>query len=100
MRVVGLPERQGLAGLLSPPDRHPFVARPHRTLIALSVPVLISLIAEPITGLVDTAFVARLGAGPLAALGVGTVLLSSTLWVFNFLGVGTQTEVAHAFGAS
>jgi MATE family multidrug resistance protein len=82
-----------------PPDRHPFVARPHHTLIALSVPVLISLVAEPITGLVDTAFVARLGAGPLAALGVGTVLLSSTLWVFNFLGVGTQTEVAHAFGA-
>jgi len=82
-----------------PPDRHPFVARPHHTLIALSLPVLISLVAEPITGLVDTAFVARLGAGPLAALGVGTVLLSSTLWVFNFLGVGTQTEVAHAFGA-
>jgi len=63
------------------------------------VPVLISLVAEPITGLIDTAFVAQLGAVPLAALGVGTVLLSSTLWVFNFLGVGTQTEVAHAFGS-
>jgi MATE family multidrug resistance protein len=31
---------------------------------------------------------------------VGTVLLSSTLWIFNFLGVGTQTEVAQALGAA
>ena len=47
---------------------HPFVQRPHRTLLALSVPVLFSLIAEPLTGIVDTAFVARLGAVPLALL--------------------------------
>jgi MATE family multidrug resistance protein len=82
-----------------PPERHPFERHPHRTLVRLSIPVMLSLVAEPLTGLVDTAFVARLGAAPLAALGVGTVLLSSTLWIFNFLGVGTQTEVAHALGA-
>jgi len=34
----------------------------------------------------------------LAALGVGTMLLSGIFWVFNFLGVGTQTEVAQALG--
>lgn len=76
-----------------------FERAPHRTLVTLSLPVMLSLVAEPLTGLVDTAFVARLGSAPLAALGVGTVLLSSTLWIFNFLGVGTQTEVAHALGA-
>jgi MATE family multidrug resistance protein len=59
---------------------------------------MISLIAEPLTGLVDTAFIARLGAVPLAALGVGTMLLSSVFWVFNFLGIGTQTEVAQGLG--
>jgi len=68
-------------------------------MVALSLPVVGSLIAEPITGLVDTAFVARLGATPLAALGVGTVVFSSALWAFNFLGIGTQTEVAQALGA-
>jgi MATE family multidrug resistance protein len=78
---------------------HPFVLRPHRTLVGLSLPVLLSFIAEPLTGLADTAFVARLGAAPLAALGVGTVLLSSVFWIFNFLGIGTQTEVARAEGA-
>ncbi len=81
------------------PERHPFVRRPNHTLVSLSVPVLISLVAEPLTGLVDTAFVARLGSPALAGLGVGVALLSSALWVFNFLGVGTQTEVAHALGA-
>ena len=61
--------------------------------MGLSFPVMLSLIAEPLTGAVDTAFLARLGAAPVAALGVATSLLSSLFWVFNFLGVGTQTEV-------
>lgn len=76
-----------------------FVQRPHRTLVFLSIPVLFSLIAEPLTGLVDTAFIARLGAEPLAALGVGTITLSSVFWIFNFLGIGTQTEVAQVAGS-
>lgn len=79
-------------------DEHPFVLRPNRTLLALSLPVLFSLIAEPVTGLVDTAFVARLGAVPLAALGVGASALSSVFWIFAFLGIATQTEVAQTYG--
>lgn len=81
------------------PESHAFLEKPNRTLIVLSIPVLFSLIAEPITGLVDTAFIASLGSVPLAALGVGTVALSSIFWVFNFLGIGAQTEVAHSLGA-
>ncbi len=81
------------------PETHPFLRAPNRTILTLSLPVLISLIAEPLTGLVDTAFVARLGAESLAALGVGTAALSSIFWIFNFLGVGSQTEVAQALGA-
>jgi MATE family multidrug resistance protein len=77
---------------------HPFKTRPHWTLLALSVPVLVSMIAEPLTALVDTAFISSLGVNPLAALGVGTTALSSLFWIFNFLGVGTQTEVAQVFG--
>jgi len=77
---------------------HPFTSRPHRTLLGLSIPVLISLTAEPITALVDTAFISSLGVIPLAALGVGTTALSSLFWMFNFLGIGTQTEVAQIYG--
>ncbi len=47
---------------------HPFQRAPHATLVRLALPVLISLAAEPVTGAVDTAFVARLGAPSLAAL--------------------------------
>lgn len=79
-------------------QRHPYLRRPNRTILALSLPILLSLIAEPVTALVDTAFVARLGAIPLAALGVGAGALSSVLWIFSFLGIATQTEVARAFG--
>ena len=81
-----------------PPWQHPFVASPHKTLWKLSLPVLLSLVAEPLTGVVDTAFIARLGADSLAALGVSTITLSSLFWIFNFLGIGTQTEVAQALG--
>ena len=79
---------------------HPFAERPNRTLIGLALPVLFSLVAEPFTGLADTAFVARLpGSAPVAALGIGTVAFSSIFWIFNFLGIGTQTEVAQAEGS-
>ena len=64
----------------------------------MSFLVLLSLVAEPLTGLADTVFVARLGAESLAALGAGTVALSSVFWVFNFLGIATQTEVAQEYG--
>ena len=77
---------------------HPFKENPHRTLITLSTPVLISMTAEPLTALIDTAFIASLGAIPLAALGVGTTVLSSLFWAFNFLSIGAQTEVAQADG--
>jgi MATE family multidrug resistance protein len=78
---------------------HPFVGAPNRTLVRLAVPVLFSLVAEPLTGLADTAFVARLpGSEPVAALGIGTVAFSSIFWAFAFLGIGTQTEVAQSLG--
>lgn len=79
-------------------SQHPFVRKPHRTLLALSVPVFFSLVAEPLVGLVDTMFVARMGSVSLAALGVGTAALSSVFWIFNFLAIGTQTNVAQALG--
>ncbi len=77
---------------------HPFYDKPHRTIITLSIPVTISMVAEPITGMVDTAFVSNLGSAPLAGLGVGATALSTIFWVFSFLSISTQTEVAHALG--
>ena len=82
----------------APSSQHAFFDAPHRNFLSLTIPVLFSLIAEPLTGLVDTAFIARLGSASLAALGVGAIVLSSVFWIFNFLGIGTQTEVSQAHG--
>jgi len=75
-----------------------FLNVPFRTIFLLWTPVLFSQIAEPITGLIDTAFIGRLGVEELAALGVGTVVLSSVFAVFNFLAVGSQTEISQSYG--
>lgn len=83
----------------SDPDRHPFLSRPHRTLVALSVPAFVSQIAVPLTDLADLAFVARLGSEAASALGAATAILSGFVWVLFFLAVGTHTEVAQANGA-
>lgn len=81
-------------------QEHQFTNRPNRTLLGLAVPVLFSLVAEPVTGLVDTAFVARLsGSEPVAALGVGTMAFTSIFWAFTFLSIGTQTELAQQQGS-
>ncbi len=80
-------------------DRHSFARHPHRTMVGLSVPVMMSLVAEPVTGLIDTAFIVPLGSGPTAALGIGVTVLSTMAWIFNFLGISTQTEVARSAGA-
>ncbi len=87
-----------MSGERDPALAHPFLRQPNRTILYLSAPILLSLVAEPLTGLIDTAFVARLGTEALAALGVGSGALSSIFWVFNFLGVATQTEVAQTLG--
>ncbi|MBI9081860.1 MAG: MATE family efflux transporter [Pseudodesulfovibrio sp.] len=80
-------------------SRHSFVSTPNRTLVRMALPVLFSLVAEPLTGLADTAFIARLpGSEPVAALGIGTVAFTSIFWAFTFLGVATQTEVAQSLG--
>lgn len=87
-----------MAGSTTSNHLQQFLKTPVKSFFSLWIPVLFSMVAEPLTGLVDTAFVARLGTEELAALGIGTVVLSSTLWLFNFLGVGSQTEVSHALG--
>ena len=38
-------------GAIDDPDRHPFALRPHRTLVALSVPVMLSMIADAVNAL-------------------------------------------------
>jgi putative MATE family efflux protein len=78
------------------------VSRPpgrHRRILALAVPAIGTLVADPLMGLVDTAVVGRLGAAQLGGLGLGVAVLTTVSWVFNFLVFGTNSTVAKAVGA-
>lgn len=78
-------------------DQRP--ASRHRRILALALPAIGALVADPILGLVDTAVAGRLGAVPLAALGLGVAVVATVSWVFNFLVYGTTAAVARAVGA-
>lgn len=75
-----------------------FDRRFDRDIAYLAVPALAALAADPLVSLVDTAFVGRLGAAPLAALGVNTAIFSLAFFVFNFLAYGTTPLVGRAVG--
>jgi putative MATE family efflux protein len=70
----------------------------HRRILAIALPAVVTLLADPIMGLVDTAVVGRLGAPQLGALGLAVSVLTAVSWVFNFLVVGTTSTVARARG--
>ncbi len=69
-----------------------------RRLLALAVPATLTLLAEPILGVVDTAIAGRIGTVELGALGLATSLLAGVTWIFNFLVFGTTSTVARALG--
>ncbi len=71
----------------------------NRRILALAVPATITLAADPIMGLVDTAVVGRLGAAELGGLGLAVSVLAAVSWIFNFLVFGTTSTVARAMGA-
>lgn len=70
-----------------------------RTMLALAIPALGTLAAEPLMGLLDTALVGHLGASPLAALGAATAVLNLILSLLIFLEYGTTARLARRHGA-
>src|SRR5919106_6899654 len=70
-----------------------------REIMRLALPAMAALAADPLLSLVDTALVGRLGAVPLAALGVSVALFTFAFFGFNFLTYGTTAEVARLRGA-
>ncbi|MDP8959974.1 MAG: MATE family efflux transporter [Actinomycetota bacterium] len=69
-----------------------------RPILALAVPALGALAADPLVSLVDTAFVGHLGPKALGALGVNAAVFSLVFFLFNFLAYGTTPLVGQALG--
>ncbi|MFZ4519296.1 MAG: MATE family efflux transporter, partial [Microthrixaceae bacterium] len=70
-----------------------------RRIWSLAGPALLTLAAEPLYLLADTAVVGRLGADALAGLAVAATLLLLVTGVFIFLTFGTAATVARLLGA-
>src|SRR6188472_4801580 len=68
-------------------------------ILALALPALGALAAEPLYVLVDTAIVGHLGTTQLASLAIAATVLASAFTVFNFLTYGTTAQVARLHGA-
>ena len=70
-----------------------------REVIALALPALGALAAEPLYVLGDTAIVGHLGRVPLAGLAIAGVLLSEIVGLCTFLEYGTTAKAARLYGA-
>ena len=69
-----------------------------REIVALALPALGALAAEPLYLLADTAIVGHLGTTQLAALALAATALGALTTIFNFLVYGTTSQVARAHG--
>jgi len=70
-----------------------------RRILALALPALGALAAEPLYRLVDTAIVGRLGKEQLGGVAVAVSILSIVIAGSNFLAYGTTQRVANRLGA-
>jgi putative MATE family efflux protein len=70
-----------------------------RQILALALPALGALIAEPLFLLADTAIVGHLGVDELAGAGLGTAVLQTAVGLMIFLAYSTTPAVARQFGA-
>ncbi|MEM9465702.1 MAG: MATE family efflux transporter [Actinomycetota bacterium] len=70
-----------------------------REILALAVPALGALLAEPLYLLADTAVVGNLGTPQLGGLSIASGILLIALAVFVFLAYGTTSAVARLLGA-
>lgn len=72
----------------------------HRHILAIALPVVISNVSTPLTGLVDTAVMGRLeDAAYIGAIALGSIILTFLFWGMGFLKMSTSALTAQACGA-
>ncbi|MEL6650539.1 MAG: MATE family efflux transporter [Bacteroidota bacterium] len=71
----------------------------NRTILRLAIPNILSNIAVPLLGLVDTALMGRMESEAyLGAIALGGILFSFIYWGLGFIRMGTTGLTAQAFG--
>ena len=88
--------RERLAEISSVGHRPPGI---DRQILALAVPALGALVAEPLFVLVDSAVVGHLGTAPLAGLALASTVLMTVIGLCVFLAYATTAAVARRLGS-
>ena len=70
-----------------------------RRLLRLSGPVVISLMAQNLIGVIDTAFLGRLGVTELGGASIASLVYFSIFTIGFGLSSGTQIIISHKYGA-
>ncbi|KFM23311.1 MATE efflux family protein 2, chloroplastic [Auxenochlorella protothecoides] len=68
-------------------------------ILELTLPALLTLVADPMLSMATSVFVGQTGPTPLAALGINTSLFALCFSLFNFLATATTPLVATALQA-
>lgn len=90
-----VPEQQQMMQSLRSSPHTQLLWSPHDSEIwRLSGPAAVATLLEPLQALVDTACVGQLGTEPLAAVGLGTLVLTFGVSFFTTLQVVTTTTIA------
>ena len=72
----------------------------HKRVLKIAIPILLANVSVPLLGAVDTGVVGQMPeAAPIAAVGVGAIVLSAIYWIFGFLRMGTTGLTSQAHGA-
>ncbi|MBT0993517.1 MATE family efflux transporter [Cellulomonas sp. DKR-3] len=95
MQFNGCGPREG-AGTISSTGQPPTI---DRQILALAVPALGALVAEPLFVLVDSAVVGHLGTASLAGLALASSVLLTVVGLCVFLAYATTASVARRLGA-
>lgn len=69
-----------------------------RAIAALAIPALGTLAIDPFVSIVDTAWVGRLGVGPLASLAIASAVFMAIFSIFNFVHAAVTPLVAGEVG--
>lgn len=70
-----------------------------KKILSIAVPAMAEMVLYMLVGVVDIAVVGRLGATPLAAVGLGAEIFFSVLLFLQSLGMGSSVLAAQAKGA-
>lgn len=76
-----------------------FLDATDRRLLRLAGPAFLTLSAEPLYLLVDTAIVGHIGTSSLGGLAIAGTILSTLSWLIGFLATGVTTQVGQRRGA-